>query len=193
MAFLLGLFFKNLQNLFLVRIVLKNSNFVVRAQSINTFMIEIGGHEVSSIVLAHSKSVNRELFPVFITQFNRQFDSFAIAFLSFFKIKEVKTDFAHIHACDKSQRKHSQSPGVVLDIAVHEGKLYKVELVVFVEIDLEANTEEEFGQFPLTILEDLVREGLILEEGSSDGAGIVDNLHDLFVEMLLFVFSEVEG
>ena len=76
---------------------------------------------------------------------------------------------------------------------MHEGKLYKVELVGFVEIDLEANTEEEFGQFSLTILEDLVREGLILEEGGSDSAGIVDNLHDLFVEMLLFVFSEVEG
>ena len=103
MTFLLGLFFKNLQNLFLVRIVLKNSYFVVRTQPVNTFMIEIGGHEVSSIVLAHAKSVNRELFPIFITQFNRQLDSFAIAFLSFFKIKEVKTDFAHIHACDKSK------------------------------------------------------------------------------------------
>ena len=107
MTFLLGLFFKNLQNLFLVRIVLKNPHFVVRAQPINTFMIVISGHEVPSIVLAHAKSVNRELFPVFIAQFNRQLDSFAIAFLSFFKIKEVETDFAHIHACNQSQRKHS--------------------------------------------------------------------------------------
>ena len=76
---------------------------------------------------------------------------------------------------------------------MHEGQLYKVELVGFVEIDLEANTEEEFGQFPLTILEDLVRKGFILKEGSSNGMGVVDYLHYLFVKMLLFVFSEVEG
>ena len=193
MAFLLGFFLKNLQNLFLVGIVLKNSNLIVRTKSVYTFMIKIGCHEVPSIVLTHAKSVNRQLFPVFIAQFNRQLDSFAIAFLSFFKIKEIQTDFAHIHTCDKCQRKHTQPPGVVLDIAMHKCELYKVELVGFVQIDLEANAEEEFGQFPLTIFEDLVRKDLILKEGSSDSVRVVDYLNDLFVEMLLFVLSEVEG
>ena len=76
---------------------------------------------------------------------------------------------------------------------MHKCELYKVELVGFIEIDLEANAEEEFGQFPLTIFEDLVRKDLILKEGSSDSVRVVDYLNDLFVEMLLFVLSEVEG
>ena len=59
MAFLLGFFLKNLQNLLLVGIVLKNSNLIVRTKSVYTFMIKIGCHEVPSIVLTHAKSVNR--------------------------------------------------------------------------------------------------------------------------------------
>lgn len=142
-------------------------------------------HHIAPIIFTEPQLIYANLFSIFISVINCQFQRFAVVQGSFLKLKELKTMFSHIHTSCYSEVKHPEPSGIVLYISVYYVQLEKGKLVVFVEIKFIADVEKQLRDFALAILDDFVGQCLLISKQTSlQYLGLLNNL--LYVSDILF-------